>query len=496
MGRICRILWPYVWCGLLLCLLSIASKSEAATRKHVSVPSKQATVQNPSAVASRSGDTLSVLGGAVEGEYIPASGRGTPGTPMKVLPRVDGSIPRTLQHVKSGLRGGLIGVAGSVVLGALLDQVDAFIDENTKEPMKKGRGLTPSPDLYWCHELGTNFCDDSTLYRRRLSTPTEYPILYKLQFGHVNDICSTTYTSQNGGVQVLVKYTFNSVGTCGDRDAGSQITYYRRGSCPEPFRYDPEFMQCAADDVPVALDDADYNAMFDFANRQNAEWLKNLLNDACMGSLSPGRCFDDLLSQGPLSGPASVNGPTTTKTTTSTSPTGITTQTVTTTGTTYNIKYGDKYYDYSTTTKTTVVNNGATESVSVESDSDEVDQEQPEESSQEQPVLCSGSGCEGPAYQDMYEPTEHTKEDSIDDYLNRVQQIPILRAMGGLFDISVSGSCPVWQVNHTLEILGASFHINLVFDFLCVSWFLSLGPWIRAVVYAVAAAAAIRVAVL
>ncbi len=410
---------------------------------------------------------------------------------------------RTWNMAKAGMRGGIVGIGTSVAVGMMLDQIGAFIDENSKLPMKMGKELTPSADLYWCHEYDSGYCDNSHISKMKLATPTEFPILYE-QWQPGSDLCSATYTPQNNGAQVLINFKFANPGQCSTGGQGSSsITYYRRGKCPSPYVYDVEFMQCAKSDVPVPLTEADYGLMEAFANAQNSAWLQGLLKDVCSSSPSPGRCFEDMQAEGrQLKGASSVAGPSKTTTSSYTDANGVTQQTTTTQTTTYNIiKFGPNYYDYSKTVTTTKTGSDGSSETSTETETPEVTEEEkpPQEEQEDEQVAaqpCSGTTCDGPAYEDQYQPTEDTKEDHIDSYVDRVASIPIIQAVGNLFDISAGGSCPVWTFNHQLEIGGFSTNINLVFDYLCQPWFTQYGPWIRAVIYLVAVYAAIRVALL
>lgn len=493
---ICR---RYHWWLCLLCLAVFVSSADAATRRYPTMPSPQSVGMGGTAVGKTS-TTYSIDQEGVD--YIPSTGTTSKGTKLPTKTKYDYSIPRTFQHAKNGMRGGIVGIGASIAVGMMLDEIGAFIDENTKQPMKMGKELTPSTDLYWRHNTGNNYCDNSSVSKMKLATPTEYPILYE-QWQLNSDLCSATYTLQNNGAQVLINYKFANTGQCSTGPQGSSsITYYRRGSCPSPYVYDSEFMQCAATNVPVELTEADYGLMEAFANAQNSAWLQGLLKDVCAGSPNPAGCFNELKEQGSsLSGPSSVPGPSSTTTSTYTDANGVSQQTTSTQNTTYQINYGSNYYDYRKVITTTKTGTDGSSETSTETETPEVTEEEkpPEEEQEEEQVApspCTGSSCDGPAYEDQYQPTEETKEDHIDSYVDRVSSIPIIQAVGNLFEVSSGGSCPVWTFNHQLEVGGFSTNINLVFDYLCLPWFTQYGPWIRAVIYMVAVYAAIRIALL
>lgn len=484
-----------LWHACVLCIVFGVNSANASTRKHVSMPTAQSVATNPSGPVTRTGNSLFAPGQPLEGEFIPGvDGKKIP--VRGILPTIDFSIPRTLSQGKSLLKGGIIGAGVSIGIDWLVGQIGAFVDENSGNLMKNGKKLAPASSLFWCHVNSDTYCNNSAPDRMRLSSPTQFPSIFKA-WNPLSELCSATYSIQSNGSQVLIKYINNNPGQCGVRDGSSQITYYRRGSCPQPSYYDSELMSCV-ESAPIPLEDPDYDLMFDIANQQNAAWLSGLLKDVCANSPSPARCFEEMKQSSALSGPKTVPGETVTKTTNTTGANGVVTQTITNTKNTYNFTYGPTYYDYSKTTQITTSKDGVpvSDETITEPTEPEQEQEPQEEDKQEDPVLCSGQGCDGPAYEDQYTPIEEKKEDYLDDYASRVSSIPIIQALNGLFDINVSGSCPVWTFDYQVPVIGASMPINLVFDYLCLPWFTQYGPWIRAVIYLVAVYAAIRIALL
>ncbi|WP_143503032.1 hypothetical protein [Pseudomonas aeruginosa] len=69
-------------------------------------------------------------------EYIPRSGGGASGVPIKIIPTIDFSIPRTIKGSVSSLKGGIAGIAATAAMSMALDSIGGFIDENGK-PVKK-----------------------------------------------------------------------------------------------------------------------------------------------------------------------------------------------------------------------------------------------------------------------------------------------------------------------------------------------------------------------
>lgn len=112
---------------------------------------------------------------------------------------------------------------------------------------------------------------------------------------------------------------------------------------------------------PVPITDADFDSIESaLATVDNNEWLRELLITACSGSLSPGRCYDEMKERDQLFGPASQLGPKLTTTTTTTNPDGTTTTSSQSTQDKYSYTYSPTYYDVTTTVTTTTNKNGET----------------------------------------------------------------------------------------------------------------------------------------
>ncbi|MCY1272874.1 hypothetical protein D9M69_345110 [compost metagenome] len=154
-----------------------------------------------------------------------------------------------------------------------------------------------------------------------------------------------------------------------------------------------ELVTLKRDLLPTELDDLD-----PWLSAQTAPFLRDLLKEACEGSLNPQACYDDLQkrSKAVISGPATVQGPTQTTTGTYNRPDGTQGTTGSTSSTTYNIRYGDTYLDYDTVTTTTNSKDGT--QTSQESSSDEGDpQEKPPEEEEDKPKReASGEPCDVP----------------------------------------------------------------------------------------------------
>ncbi len=481
MARYCSVRRLSVWWCLCLCVLC-ATVTEAATRKNVNVPPARDQVRGGKA-SGVSGGVLTIVGPALEGEYIPRGGTGGANIPVRGIHGGVTAGARTIaSRAVSGLRGGIVGVVGTAAVVAALDGIGALIDEAGK-PVKKIQETAPQ-DVFCYYfterELGTECTSPASLQAKFASIFTQQmgpPYVYRPK--------EILYDKNNIATDVVIVYQ-NDVRTA---------PINARGACPGLVNSSGE---CVVDEVIVPLTDSDYTAIEDaLSNVQNSTWLKDLLTATCEGSLSPGRCYDELTSLADqLKGPSSVKGPSSSTTSTYTRPDGTTGTTNTTTETNYTINYGPNYFDYSKTTTTTTSKDGEKPTTTTETESPEVTGEDPATEPESQTPSPCTTNCEGPAYEDQYKPTEETKESVIDNYLSRVEQAPIVNAATGFFDVSVSASCPTWQAPVDMSIMGASFHSELVFDHHCQPWFTGYRTAAMAVVMVLCAFGAFYIAML
>lgn len=495
---ICR---RYYWWLCLLCLAVFVNSADAATRRYPAMPTSQQVGTGGTAVGKGTA-TYSIEQPGVD--YIPSDYASSKGTKLPVKVTYDYSIPRTFSHAKNWIgkigKGGAIGIGTSIAIDMMLDEIDAVMDQGQLKRPKPSD--VPATGTYWCYQpTNTSSCSRTATQYNYLASDTPQPIMEMFQaqtFGSTItfDITSIQHITSKA---IQVNYSYKS--RPADPPSTMYIRLYMHGECPSNSVYSQTAYRCQVTQL-MPLDESDSVLMEAFVNAQNSAWLQGLLKDVCAASTNPGGCFAELKEQGSkLSGPDQVSGPSKTTTASFTDANGVSQQTTTTQNTTYNITYGSNYYDYRKTVTTTKTGTDGTSETSTEAETPDVTEEEkpPQEEQEEEQVAavpCSGSSCDGPSYEDQYQPVEETKEDHIDSYVDRVASIPIIQAVGNLFDISAGGSCPVWTFNHQLEIGGFSTNINLVFDYLCQPWFTQYGPWIRAVIYLVAVYAAIRVALL
>lgn len=462
--------WDLLWLCLCGCFLWSLT-ADAATRRFPTMPSNQSVVKN--GTPSRVGDTLTI-GGPLEGEFIPLDYSGSKGTRLPARVRYDFSIPSTYKGYKGMLKANLLLLAGTVALDLLLDSIDGLIEgDDGGQP----RIVRSSDELVY--DTNGNFTWSAPFF-----TSTRFP--------SPNLACE--YTAANQG-RTLIGVSMRSDGsaTCRyNNPNGTTSNYasprYGTGCAVGTYKEVGGVYGCY-EPRKTALTDSDIDNL-DLSSF-NDDFLQDILNDSCRGSLNPDGCLESLKESQSLSGPSTLTGPTTTTTSTYTRPDGTTGEVVTTTNNNYKITYGPNYYDYSRSSTTTKTEDGVVTETTEDSESDDVTEEDVAES----PKPCADD-CDGPAYEDLYTPTEDTKESLLDSYMTRVQQIPLFTAVGGFFDVSVSGSCPVWQADLDMDLLGNVFAYQFVFDFHCQPWFVDLRPFCLVVFMIFGAGIAFRIALL
>lgn len=405
--------------------LIVGASAEAASRQNVSI--------NPGAAArggggpTSSGGTLSIPG-PMQGEYIPRTGSGTKGVPVNVQPRIDFSIPRTLNHVKSGLRAGLPAMAGAAAIGFALDAVDLVLDPENNRAYKRqtavdgevvAEGGEFSPPAI-CQFPASQTLGVYTLHTSAGGTR------------HLTVVLPGGATGNPGGGYIFVN-------NCTNTNLGYQ---HGEGGWPGAWS-----KQLAADQeldtIRVPATDADFDRLGDYISGQDAEFIRDVLRETCAASpLSPDRCFQELMDGSALSGPSTVPGGSETTTSTTIGPDGTPQTTTTTTTTEYNIRYGDSHFDYSQR-KTSIVNHpdGSTTETTTEETDDVVDQDQ------ESGDFADTAFPEVPSFYEAKYPDG--LQGVWNDARSRLDQSDFLSFLRS-FVPSFSGACPAWSIGFNI----------------------------------------------
>lgn len=341
-----------------------------AGRKMVSMPSAK-SVATGAGTAVKDTDRLRIPGEPGT-EYIPRTPSGTAGTPIKVLPTLDYSIPRTITQAKNILKGNL----GQILLqGSIAAAVGAvgwvMSDDNTKL-VKKTNSVDNIETSGGTVDLGTieptGVCQlmAPSKILNKITPVTYRGVLYSVWVGNFANIPSGYTLYGNNCTQAGFP--------------GGTVSRAR---------------PIASTDIKpmtVPLGDSDWSSLDPYITAQGADWLKDLLRWSCSGTYggaNPDGCYQSLVEQTRLTGPAAVAGPSTTALVSG--PNGITTVSTTTT---YNIRYGDNFFDWTTSVNTHKVNpDGTTE------DTTETEEEQQEEP--EAPALGDPYAPEIQKYKDI-----------------------------------------------------------------------------------------------
>lgn len=305
-------------------LLFAVPNSYAGIKKKVQLPTAQ-SVANGSGVPVKSGNTLSIPG-ELQQEYIPADNFSR-STPIKVLPTIDYSIPRTINQVKGLLRANAASIAVGGVISGLVVGLDWVMGEGGQIQKPDG----PPTVLGFASNTSSSFtgsCNGIDSYS---------PGFHSSGPGNYQYVISDPAYTANG---------FAYVNNCGPGYRVSQRPY-------TPVVETPASLE------PVTPEDLDL--VDAYVNAQNSDWLRDLLRESCDGSSSPQRCYEDLKDNVSLSGPSTVNGPSSFVVTSG--PNGTTTKE---TKTTFQITYGSDYFVYAPTTTTTTVNPDGTTEVETE----------------------------------------------------------------------------------------------------------------------------------
>ncbi|MDU3111031.1 hypothetical protein [Corynebacterium sp.] len=375
-----------------------AMQAEAG-RKYVTLPSSK-SVANGAGTAVKETPYVHIPGEPGT-EYIPRTPSGTKGTPVKVLPTLDYSIPRTINQAKNILKGNLgqillQGTIAAAVAGVGWVMTDGAVVKKVIDApagAAKGKGYT-RPAV--------------------LSHPVHYGLTMASACspGTMKTGGSTTCILSNPAVSVTIVPTTCDSSTWFNPNTGLCDSLYEPTSHTE------------------ALTDSDFSQLDTFINAQGADWIKQLIRESCGGTYggpNPDGCYQSLVESSKLSGPATVNGGTTQ--TLISGPTGITQQNKTTT---YSIVYGDTYFDW-----TTNINNHQVNPDGTTQDSTETDDEKDEDP-------------QAPALGDPYAPVVD-KLKQISDDVSNPPQVPATVNYSPWY--SFGGNCT--NLNLNLPIYGA-----------------------------------------
>ncbi len=454
----------YRWaqCAALILLVLLGFEASAATRKYVTLPSSK-SVATGNGATSRNGDLLGKQGAALEGEYIPGESLNK-SVPVPIIPRIDFSIPTTINAAKNLLKGGVQGIVLSAALQGMLDSVGAFIDENGQAVVKQSsvdgipmNGTETNPG--WSPQFICQYIPASQTMGK-VNVIDYNGSTYAVYVGYSDTIPSDYTLFGNNCTQTANGYSPNASGfwprSAAKLISSSAINY---GGTP--------------------LTDTQWTSMGQFADGQPADWLAGLLKDVCSAGSNPDSCFESMKSSSSLSGPDSVPGGSTTTTSTYTRPDGTTGTQTTTTTTNYKIKYGDNYFDFSKSVNTTTAQDGK---VTSESQTDENPDPTQEEKPQDE--FTDSDMPEVPSFYEQQYPDGlkgvwETKKAELDGSAF----LQFLRS----FIPSFSGTCPSWSLSFDMGFISFGNHgfgsICYALDFVGIVFLVTAAFTARALIF-------------
>lgn len=332
----------------------------AATRKNVNVPDTASILKGNGPTLLNDG-ILSSVGSVIEGEYIPAGGKTTA---ISVRPKAVIPISSIGAAIKNGLRANAAGIAVTATVGAAVSAVGWVMQDGVL--MKKTTDSSGSPT-----PVSTN-PDAGEYYWQAISLPNISKNKYSSPQLACMDAASHGYWAS--GTYVGIEQSYPTQFTCTvrlpDGLSRSEIVGYG-SSCPSGSNYSPSTGSCLADSKSVPVTDADFDVLDGFVRTQDGAWQRQAAQDVCDNSSNPSSCYKALSPSTSLTGPDTIQLPSTTSTSGSitTNPDGTTssTGTITTTQTpSISITYGDTYYDYTTNNTTTTTNPDGTTTTTTE----------------------------------------------------------------------------------------------------------------------------------
>ena len=333
---------------LLLSLLILSSAAVGGTRVTPNTGSNM-SILTSSNTGYLSGTNYWKQGDTVT-SYIERLGRHTP---VGVIPSRGVPTSRIAGAAKDLLRLTPGAVATSLAMMAVVETAGWAIDELTGQITKQDQHVISDPAYsLWAVSNG--------------ASPGPSPAF----------VCQSYVHESFPGVSTSVTIQNSTSALCYQQ--GSVFVNLKRiGSCPSGYSLDPTSGSCVMPgvDVPVTPSEID-----ELQITGDASFYDELMRDACNLSISPARCFDGLVEQRQLSGPATVQGPKTTTTSTQTNADGSTSTVEKEVSTQYEIQYGDDHYVYSPkTTTNTKIDGDVVDTVVEKEDTAEDSEQKPEE---------------------------------------------------------------------------------------------------------------------
>lgn len=393
------------------------------------------------------------------GDSVPNSGSGSGSTakqPVDVKPGNFFNKARAGAMAVNALKGGVVAVATTAAVEWAINQIpgaEILDGQPVKAPL-------PGPDSYWAATPKSN--------------PTGYVPIRK---GSASDACKTiTNVNQYNTSRVVFSNSEQALcyvdvdpsycPSCGSTYVGPAQKHYL--NCGE-FQSNASYTCNTSAPVKTPFSETDWNALNGLlSSMATNDWYKDLIKASCNGSLNPDGCFDSLVDNPFVIGPAFQTGKSSSTTTTTTNPDGTTSSSTVTSTPSYSYTYGSNYYDYTTTTTTTTNNNGqVTTTVSTDSSEGTPEEDPASEEEKEEETDFSGEYTDAP-FAEVTPFYEQQYPDGLegvwDSASAQVSSSAFLQFLGS-FVPSFSGTCPSWSLDFNI-FAGASFG-SMAFMSLC-----------------------------
>lgn len=341
--------------------------------------------------------------------------------------------------------------------------------------------------------VGWVMSDDNTKIRKKVSDGTPIPVdkfgwiagnyCQGQKFSSVSEVASCAVKSLQSHVSTAFVVKVDSIvgansdfqtiylGITYTPDGSYRIngsaTAQRQGTCAPPAYVAGD--SCLTGGPSFSdLSESDYDAIDPWMNKQGAAWLSDLLKEICDGSNNPSACYSEMKSGGSLTGPAVVQGPSSTATQMYLKPDGTQGTRVTSTKTEFGISYGDNYFDVTPKTTTEKTEDGTPVSTEVETDNTPLpevppDPAKPDESPEPQ---YSFQDTDFPEVESFY---KQQYPDGLKGVWNSKQKefkdSAFLKFLSG-FVPTFSGVCPSFGLDFNIATWAAFGHL----DFMSLCW--------------------------
>lgn len=301
----------------------VSGAAFAVTGTRTGTVSSAADLIKNGTIADAAGN-LRVQSAPISGTYIPAGASAS--TEVAVATRTAGTIAKSAVStaMKTAIRANAYAAAASAAINAATSAVGWVMKDGTYSKPIESPTSNPN-DYYWT----------GTYSNARGPTPKDACAAGGNLWAQANGYTYISATTSYVGVTTYsctITY-LNEVKVQKTRELSNAS---RAGSgCTSPAYYSTAYAACvSATYTPVT--DADFNDLGDWVQQKDGTFVRQAAIDSCSLAVNPEACFQTIVPDRSITGPATVTGPpvTTSKTVSTTAPDGtVSTGTSTTTTT-------------------------------------------------------------------------------------------------------------------------------------------------------------------